>query len=97
MKDIQKFDLRGRLPIFLRNFLSERTFKIRIGSTLSNLKKQKKIPQGSVLSVTLLSIKINDINCLYPRVDRSLFVGDFMICYVSKLMHNIEKESYNNA
>ena len=28
MKDLHKFDLRGNLPIFIQNFLSERTFKL---------------------------------------------------------------------
>ena len=50
-----------------------------------------KVPQGSTLSVTLFSIKINNIvKALNPGVDCSLYVDDFLICYRSKHMHTIE-------
>ena len=37
------------------------------------------VPQGSILSVTLFSVKINSITqCLKPGVDCSLYVDDFL-------------------
>ena len=40
------------------------------------------VPQGSILSVTLFSVKINSITqCLKPGVDCSLYVDDFQVCY----------------
>jgi hypothetical protein len=54
--------LRGNLPIFVSNFLTERQFKVRLGSTYSNLYDQENgVPQGSILSVILFSIKINSL------------------------------------
>jgi Reverse transcriptase (RNA-dependent DNA polymerase) len=50
------------------------------------------VPQGSVLSVTLFEIKINNIvNCLPTGVRGSLFVDEFLICYRPKSMHCIER------
>ena len=71
MRDLDNFGLKGRLLIFINNFLSNRNFKVRVGSTLSDLKDQEMgVPQGSILSVTLFSIKINNIvKCLNPGVD----------------------------
>jgi len=40
------------------------------------------VPQGSILSVTLLGLKINSIvKAISPGVECSLYVDDFLICY----------------
>ena len=62
MKDLHDTGLRGRLPNFISNFLSDRSFNVRIGSTLSDTFEQEQgVPQGSILSPTLFNIKINNI------------------------------------
>ena len=47
-------------------FLKDRYFKVRVGSTCSDSHPQEMgVPQGSILSVTLFSVKINSITqCL---------------------------------
>ena len=37
MKDLHKLGLKGRLPLFIQNFLSDRTFNVRIGNTISDI------------------------------------------------------------
>ena len=98
MRDLSDFGLKGRLPIFIDNFLSNRNFKVRVGTTLSGLQGQEEgVPQGSILSVTLFSIKINNIvKALNPGVDCSLYVDDFLICYRSKHIHTIELQQCLN-
>ena len=98
MKNIHDIGLKGRLPLFIQNFLNDREFKVKVGSTLSELHKQEQgVPQGSILSVTLFSIKINDIvKNINPGVDCSLYVDDFLICYRSKNMHTIERQLQQN-
>jgi potassium voltage-gated channel Eag-related subfamily H protein 8 len=63
------------------------------GSHLSNTFKQEMgVPQGSILSVTLCVLKINNIvKCLSAVVRGSLFVDDFLFCYRSRNMHSIEQ------
>ena len=94
MKDLQDLGLKGRLPSFISDFLSDRNFKVRVGSTLSDVHQQEEgVPQGSILSVTLFGIKINNIvKCLNQGVDCSLYVDDFLICYRSKNMNTIERQ-----
>ena len=89
MRDLCDLSLKGRLPHIINRFLLDRKFKIYIGSTLSDMKKQEEgVPQGSVLSVTLFSIKINNISkCLSPRVDGSLYINDLLMCYRLKYIH----------
>ena len=93
MRDLHDPSLKDRLPHFISGFLPDRKFKVCIGSTLSYMKNQEEgVPQGSVLSVTLFSIKINITKSLTPRVDRSLYVDNLLICYRSKYIHTIERK-----
>ena len=94
MKDPYGFGLRGHLPIFIAHFLKDRSFKVRVGSTFSDSHLQQMgVPQGSILSVTLFSVKINSITqCLKPGIDCSLYVDDFQLCYRSSNMSIIERQ-----
>ena len=52
MRDLHDLGLKIRLPHFISGFLSDRKFKVCIGSTLSDMKNQEEgVPQGSVLSL----------------------------------------------
>ena len=54
MKDLRDIGLRGRLPNFISNFLSDRSFNVRIGSKLSDTFEQEQgVPRGSILSPAL--------------------------------------------
>ena len=94
LQDLQDAGLKGRLPLFITDFLNNREFKVRVGSTLSDMRKQEMgVPQGSILSVTLFNVKINNIvKCITEGTDCSLFVDDFCICYRSKSMSTVERK-----
>jgi hypothetical protein len=63
LKDLHDIGLKAHLPNFIKNVLSNRNFNVRLGSTYSDNFDQENmgVPQGSILSVTLFSIKINSI------------------------------------
>ena len=94
MNDLHHFCIRGRLAYFISAFLNECQFRVRVGDTLSNPHEQEMgVPQGSILSVTLFSVKINNIvKSVCPGVECFLYVDDFCICYRSKHMHTIERQ-----
>ena len=49
--------LKGRLPMFIKGFLAERAFKVRLGYAYSDIYSQEtEVHQGSILSVTLFSL-----------------------------------------
>ena len=90
--DLYKTDLRGRLPMFVRDFfLSGHYFKVRVGNIYSDPYTQEEgVPQGSILSVTLFGLKINSIIfCLLPDIKCSLYVGDLAIYYSSNHKHYV--------
>ena len=87
-----------RVATFLQNFLGTasvtawailsrtfylRCFKVRVGSHFSSRFTQENgVPQGSVLSVALFAVMINDIGDDLPiSVGKSLFVDDFAIWF----------------
>ena len=66
--------LKGNLPTFISNFLSDREFNVRVNSTYFDIQEQEMgVPQGSILSVTLFSIKINSLaKVLNDNIEGSL-------------------------
>ena len=54
LKYIHKLGLKGRLPLFIENFLADCTLQVRVGSSLSDEYDQEQgVTQGGVLSITL--------------------------------------------
>ena len=81
LKSLSSWGFKGRLPVFISNFMTDRTFNVRVGNVLSDTFTQENgVPQGSVLSVTLFAIAINGItDCIRSPVSASLFVDDLAI------------------
>ncbi|XP_063436487.1 uncharacterized protein LOC134717918 [Mytilus trossulus] len=57
LKDLFDMGLKGNMPNFISNFLSNRQFNVRVNSTMSDLYDQEMgVPQGSILSaISVLS------------------------------------------
>ena len=93
LNSLHSFGFRGNLPIFVRNFLTDRTFQTRIDDTHSNeYKLERGVPQGSVLSGTLFSIAINEITSQLPQgVQNNLYVDDFAIYYSSSNLRHTQR------
>ena len=95
LKDLHSMGLRGNLPIFIGNFLSDRIFQIHLGTILSDkiFHQEEGVPQGAILSATLFNVKINDIvKQVDPGVECSLYVDDFVIMYRSPTIDAIQRK-----
>ena len=81
LKKLHDIGLRGKMAIYIQNFLSNRKFSTKIGTSISkphNL--DQGVPQGSVLSCNLFSLAINDIlTCIPDNINASLYVDDLII------------------
>ena len=75
-------------------FLENRNFRVRLGSTFSDPYEQEMgVPQGSILSVTLFSLKINSLaNVLNKDVEGSLNVDGFLMSYKAKNTKTCERQ-----
>ena len=94
LKDLHRMGLRGNLPIFIGNFLSDRTFQIHLGAILPDeIFHQEGVPRGALLSATLFNIKINDIvKQVDHGVECSLYVDEFVIMYRSPTIDAIKRK-----
>ena len=94
LRTLHNSGIRGHLAIFIRNFLRERQFRVKVGNCLSEPYIQEQgVPQGSVLSCTLFGMAINDIVKDIPvDVHKSLFVDDLAIYYSSALVPSLERQ-----
>ena len=81
LADLWDLGFKGHLPMFIQSFLCGCSFRVRVGSALSELHKQKMgVPQGSIQSPALFSIKISNIvNTVLKDTDCSLLVDDFAL------------------
>jgi len=83
LTDLYRMGLRGHLPHFIKNFLHDRSFNVKTYNALSDTYQQETgVPQGSILSVTLFALRINEITqILSGDTEASLFVDDLAIYY----------------
>ncbi|GFN82014.1 sodium-coupled monocarboxylate transporter [Plakobranchus ocellatus] len=93
LKDLFDLDFRGRLPIFISNFLKDRHYKVKAENTFSSSYHQENgVPQGSILSSMLFNLKINNIiNSVSKHVNAYLFVDDFAIYAEGKHLQHLER------
>jgi len=86
LRQMYEWGIRGNLPKFIKSFLDDRRFSVRLGNTFSRIRTQENgIPQGSVLSVSLFAIAVNDLTKgLNRSVKKSLYVDDIAIFIASK-------------
>ena len=79
--------LKGRSPLVIDNFLKGRKFKVRLDNTHSSLNPQEEgVPQESILSPTLFTVKINSIiDALPDDIEKSLYVDLAVYCQSSNM------------
>ena len=73
---LKRLGISGNLLNYVKTFLSDRTFQVKIGNILSTeLKLENGIAQGSIIAPLLFLIMINDFPDS-PSVDNMLFADD---------------------
>ena len=77
IRDLHRIGLRGRLPVFVSEYLRDRRIRVRIGTTLSDeFYPEEGVPTGGVLAVTCFGLKINELpSCIAKDMPGHLFLG----------------------
>ena len=93
IRDLHRIGLRGRLPVFVSEYLRDHRIRVRIGTTLSDeYYPEEGIPTGGVLAVTCFGLKINELpSCIARDIFRALFVDDLSICFRGRSLDTIER------
>ena len=81
LQTLLDLNLKGNLPKFIQNFLSNRLIKVKINNSFSDPYPQYEgVPQRSVLSCCLFALAINGLPSYLPHyIESSLYVDDFAI------------------
>ena len=82
IRDLHRIGLRGRLSVFVSEYLRDRRIRVRIGNTLSDeFYPEEWVPTGGVLAVTWFGLKIDELPSIIAMdISRALFVDDLAIC-----------------
>lgn len=85
LRDLSAIRIHGNVLSVIESYLSNRTFHVKIGTTLSRLfTHQTGVPQGGDLSWTLFIIKMNSLRTtLPPAIFYSIDVDDVQIGFKS--------------
>ena len=91
--DLHRIGLRGRLPVFVSEYLRDHRIRVRIGTILSDeFYPEEAVPTGGVLAVTCFDLKINELpSCIARDIFRALFVDDLAICFRGHFLDTIER------
>ncbi|GBM12996.1 putative RNA-directed DNA polymerase from transposon X-element [Araneus ventricosus] len=97
LQKLHNLGFKGNLPLFIKRFLSSRTFRVRLGNFYSAPFNQVEgVPQGCVLSATLFILHFSEIlNHLPPSVTGTLYVDDLQISCQGCNMRLIERQLQN--
>lgn len=80
LKILEELKINGNCLAFVQNFLSQRNIQVRYKEVLSNkIQTENGVPQGSVISVTLFLIAINDITANTVRPAKALLYADDLL------------------
>ena len=93
IRDLHRIGLRGRLPVFVSEYLGDRRIRVRIGTTLSDeFYPEEGVPTGGVLAVTCFGLKINELpSCIAKDIFKALYVDDLAICFRGRSLDTIER------
>ena len=93
LQELINIGLKGHLPLFINNFLNNRTIQVKINDFISRkFKLENGLPQGSVLSVFLFLIAINKLfqNC--NQTINKLFCDDGMFWCQDQHLAKVEEK-----
>ena len=84
MKKLSTSGIRGNMIAFISNFLKDRKFRCMMCDCSSDIFQQEnEVPQGSVLSVSLFLIAIDDILLCSNNNVKGLLYTDDLVLYCS--------------
>ncbi|XP_045480951.1 uncharacterized protein LOC123685337 [Harmonia axyridis] len=81
LKTLKQWNIDGNMLHFIKEFISNRIFRVKIENTWSNVHNlQNGLPQGSILSPTLFQVAINDAtHQIRAPITTTIYADDFLI------------------
>ena len=94
---LTNYGVTGNIYKFTQNFLSDRTFQVRVGGAVSRkYALENGTAQGSIISPLLFSVMINDLPDKFSGVQSSLFADDSCVFKSGKDLSSITRNVNQN-
>ena len=97
LQELYNIGLRGHLPLFIKNFLQNRTLQVKIKPFLSQkFPLENGLPQGSIISVYVFLLAVNKMfqNCV--QTTNNLFCDDGLLWAVSNYLQTATNRVQNS-
>ena len=92
LEKMESLGITGRIYRWVKDFMEQRTFQVKIGDKLSNTYDlENGVPQGSVVSPLLFLLAVNDFPEMTDNVKKSIFADDSSIWTTGKNLEKITK------
>ena len=89
---LSKIGINGQMFNWIKHFLSNRTFQVKIGDSLSDIFTiQFGTPQGSVISPLLFLIMINNFHLKTKNMHYALYADDIVIWKTGRNIAHLQK------
>lgn len=94
LSNLVSMGFNGNMMVFIKNFLTDRTFQVRRGAVLSDeFMQETGVPQGCILSVTLFLVQINSLSREISRpIEHSLYADDLKISIRTSSLRVAERQ-----
>lgn len=81
LKNLERWNVGGRMARFLKSFLEERSFRVAIGNTFSgSYILENGVPQGTILAVTSFIIRMTEAEPFVPKgVSIKMYADDILL------------------
>lgn len=81
LRNLHRWGIRGQMGRFIEDFLKDRTFKVSIGGTFSEVRPMERgVPQGTILAVALFLVRMTEARGYVPRgVTIKLYADDILL------------------
>ena len=89
LKDLHDLGLRGRLPVFIRSFLEDRTMQVRVGSTLSDFyDKERKMTSWVEASLNFTHLEYRAVGWIFSSAFKTIHTLNIEVWVRHSAMHS---------
>lgn len=91
---LAKWGIGGNMGRYVENFLSDRTFRVLIGNTLSSSRTlENGVPQGTIIAVTAFLIRMTEVEGFIPAgVELKLYADDILLSFTGRKAGEVRRK-----